>query len=413
MKKDYLILMRKAEFTDLFRFGYGFIDRDRAVDFDGDVESLKCNIEVKNRLFAHPYPFDYSFVYIIVHFKNELDEAGSLRIEDVQGIYALDSDARIEIETSYDPRIKINDAIWPDMSFELQKQFLIEDCKKGPHNLWRILEIKTPIDEVSNLLTEDELAEIVTELLTDRRPNGVNLSFWVYLMRYERHGYFPKEAIGYVYDLVNIYINSHQGAEMPAENVERTEVYGVLEEQHSLTRISQILTDLKKEARAKNFINALDALDTRVESVFEISLLFLWLRNYFLDDFKFNKDINKLIGEALKKYPVQTAYALYLLGLYLGNTHTYRCLYDRISLAVFKKQNNIVDRVADFFPPEENNSLFPEETSQTRTLENVKFPCTVYNDKNKPGLKKNRKAKSEEEFNALINEGYVYRRPKR
>lgn len=404
--QDYLILIRKSDFTDLFKFGYLYINKDRVVDFDGNVETLPNNDTIKNKLFAHPDPFDYSFTILVIHFKNDLNEYGRLNIEDVQNIFALDDEAKREIEISYDSRIKINPPLWHDIFRSLQIRFLIEDAKRGALNIWHILKVNTPIESVSNILSEKEIHEIIEEVVNDRRPVG-NLSFWVYLLRYERHGFFPKNTLGCFYDVINVFINTYKQQECQSEVIESTEIYHYLEQTADPASIINIIKDLNSQEIGRNFLNKVNDLSESVINASIVAVLFLLLKQLFIDDFKLDENAQKSINYATAHFPKETPYALFLLGIYLGNNHTFETLYNELPLAIFKKQKDV--ELQTFDKPTNSNDFEVGSVIDDVQLEQ-KFPAWVYNDNNIVGLNKTRKqVKSYEEFIRLLDQGYVNR----
>ena len=335
--KHYLTLIRKSDFTDLFKFGHLFIDIKGVVEFDGDTETLSQNTELRDKLFERANQFDYSFTVLIVHFKSAHLENGKLNIEEVQNIFALDNEAKREIEISYDPRINICDPIWPNAVKDLQDIFLYEDAKKGANNIWKILNIKQLISEMESFFPDENIKGIAKLVNQDKRPEG-NLSFWTYLLRYERHGFFPKTTSGYFMDLINVFINTLQKKEFPSEAIEATAIYKEICRYQDLT-LEPILSKLNASETGKNFIEKINEIANSQHNAFIIAILFLILRDQYKDGFSVDK--NNMLINLEKKFPHEVNYSLYLLGLFLGNSHTFECLYDSIPLAIFKKNNTI------------------------------------------------------------------------
>ena len=275
--KNYLTLIRKSDFTDLFKFGYLFIDAKSVVEFDGDVKSLWHNTSLRDRIVERLNQFDYSFTVILVHFQNDHVENGKLYIQEVLNIFALDEDAKREIEISYDKRIRIENPIWPNFTTLLQERFLYEDAKKGPYNIWTILKIEETLADFQTILTDEALKEIAHEVQNDLRPKG-NLSFWIYLLRYERHGFFPMNTAGYFMDIVNVYINTIQNKEMPSEVIESTGIFHKIDNLGSSPKKIQLVdfyAALAQTSEGQNFFNKIkDAIACKYNPVI-VALLFL------------------------------------------------------------------------------------------------------------------------------------------
>lgn len=329
--KNYLTIIRKSDFTDLFKFGYLYIDKSQVFEFDGNVSTLSQNIELRDRLFERTNQFEYSFTVLLVYFRSDL-QYGKLNIEDVQNIFALDFDAKREIEISYDPRIRIDNPIWPDTVIKLQERFSYEDAKKGAQNIWSILKIEQPISEIAYFFPDNYIKEIVYEVQNEQRPKG-DLSFWIYLLRYERHGFFPKNTSGYFMDLVNVYINTIGHKEYPSEAIEETGIYKRILEFQNLNMVN-LIERLAETTEGRNFFDKVDELSGTKTNSFIIAILFLILKNRYINGFNLKE--KEVLEYSSQKFPEEINYTLYLLGIFLGNSHTFECLYDYLPLPVFK-----------------------------------------------------------------------------
>lgn len=428
--KNYLTLLCKSDFTDLFKFGYLYIDKSRVVEFDGNLSALSQNMNVKDQLFERANQFDYSFTVLLVYFQCEQNN-GRLNIEDVQNIFALDNDAKREIEISYDPRIRIDNPIWPDVINTLQERFLFEDAKKGPLNIWKILNIEQPISEVMSIFSNEDIKEIAYEVQNDRRPKG-DLSFWVYLLRYERHGFFPKNTAGFFMDLMNTYVNTLQKKEIPSEAIESTGIYQKILDFQECNMVS-LINRLAETEEGRNFFDKVDLLIQSKPNSFIIAILFLIFRNRYKDGF--NLESNDMLDYSKKEFPDEFYYALYLLGIFLGNSHTFECLYDTLPLPIFKSKtqeqqpqkgetepNLEVSKGESSFPYKnpQDSDFDNEDIHQTTELgglfsvstENIYSQETIVPTKKvrKPGTSGNtgtKKVRSKEHFNELLSQGYI------
>ena len=105
---DYLAIIRKADFVDLFK--YGKLNIYSAVDFDGNVNAHANDNDLFERLTRNMDLFEYSFEYMVVHFifDEKNDCPCSVSIENVRGLYTFDEEARKEMSVSFDSRIKLH-----------------------------------------------------------------------------------------------------------------------------------------------------------------------------------------------------------------------------------------------------------------------------------------------------------------
>ena len=344
--RHFLTIIRKSEFTDLFKYGYQHINANTVVEFDGDLKGLENNSEIKDKLFSNVNPFDYTFTIVVIHFQSSLETPNMVYIEDVQHIFPLDNDAKREIEISFDPRIRIEAPLWCTQVHELQEQFLYESSKKGTLNIWQSLRVEDDMNNFCSILTDDEIKELVHEAFIGSRPKGPH-SFWIYLIRYERHGHFRKTSVGYFYDLVNVYINFLKMEEQPYEKIEVTDIYKILESISDQASTKIILQELQESTIGQNFIKTVNECTSINADVVKTAILFLVFKNTFADGFILNDDSRKVIEQAKEYFPKEFGYALFMLGIFLGHDHTFECLYDQMPLPIFKTSTKATTTLSD------------------------------------------------------------------
>ena len=337
--KHFLTIIRKSEFTDLFKYGYQHINANTVVEFDGNLKGLENNSEIKDKLFSNVNPFDYTFTIVVIHFQSSLETPNMVYIEDVQHIFPLDNDAKREIEISFDQRIRIEAPIWSEQVHELQEHMLFDGAKKGALNVWHTLKVEKDIRNYCTILSDNEIYELAHEAYTSLRPKGMK-SFWIYLLRYERHGYYPKTPKGFFYDLVNVFINYKSKAEQLSESIETTGIYAFLESIPAKDT-SEVLNSLNESEIGQNFLSEVNKCATIDADVVKTAILFLVFKNTFADGFNLNADSIKVLKHANKVFPEEFGYALFLIGIYLGHDHTFECLYEQLPLPIFKTPSPI------------------------------------------------------------------------
>lgn len=333
--KQYLSFIRKADFTDLFKYGKLYVNRDTTTAFDCDVKDLPTNPGVFDELVKNTNSFDSSFVYLIIHYqKNDNDNPCDVNIEELCHIYPLDSEAKSNFISSFDERIRIEEPIWADAVFKLQQKQLFNECRKGAQNIWNIFKFDEPITKCENIITDDILAEVVSQLFENRRPKG-ELPIWVYLLRYERHSSYPKNTIGFFLDTYNIICNNWKRDEFFEDDIKGTNIYAFLQSKYDTNSgFGSIYADLCATEECKPFLQLVDSFESRVD-FFKIAFWYLYLRDKYKNGLVYEPNF---INEAKIKIGEEFQYAAYLLGLKLGHEHTYDCLYEELPLAIFKSK---------------------------------------------------------------------------
>lgn len=332
---NYLALIRKADFTDLFKYGKLHINNDMKTDFSCSVEKLPFHPEVFFNLTHFANSFDSAFAYLIIHYVKDSTKglANDVYIEEVQNIYPLDFESKEAFAMSFDERIRIENPIWPDSVWNLQKQQQFNDCLKGAANLRAILGFSNSDHECKKIISDDIVREVVNELYEENRPTG-DLPIWVYLLRYERHSYYPQSTLGYFMDLVNVVCNMMASREVEEDDIKNTQIFVLLDSlrKHPELQYKQIYQWLVENTAAQGFFKKIDEYESRVDFS-KVATLFLILRNKYKEDFFYEKEF----VEYCKSFGFEFELAAYLLGIVLGHEHTYDCMYDMLPLSIFKK----------------------------------------------------------------------------
>lgn len=332
---NYLALIRKADFTDLFKYGKLHINNDMKTDFSCSVEELPSHPEVFFNLTHFANSFDSAFAYLIIHYVKDSTKglANDVYIEEVQNIYPLDFESKDAFAMSFDERIRIENPIWPDSVWNLQKQQQFNDCLKGAANLRAILGFSNSVHECKKIISDDIVREVVNELYGENRPTG-NLPIWVYLLRYERHSYYPQSTLGYFMDMVNVVCNRMASREVEEDDIKNTQIFVLLDSlrKHPELQYKQIYQWLVENTAAQGFFKKIDEYESRVDFS-KVATLFLILRNKYKEDFFYEKEFI----EYCKSFGFEFELAAYLLGIVLGHEHTYDCMYDMLPLSIFKK----------------------------------------------------------------------------
>ena len=415
---NYLALIRKADFVDLYKYGSIHINKDMTRQFSCKVEELPKRKPIFDDLSYFANAFDSTFTYLFIHYESNLGRVNDINIADVRGLYPLDKEAKTELSLSLDPRIKINEPLWPEAVFDLQKRQTIQDCKNGASNIWKIYNFSASIDDMNNVINDNVIGEVVNELYENRRPNG-ELPIWVYIMRYERHAFYPDNTIGAFMDTVNAIFNFSQKREVDSAEIESTLIMQFFQhcnDHNANMSFNEVIHRLyaQDDSRITNFINLARSIVSDFDLI-KVATLFFIYRNRYKVEFKYENGWNqsKTIG---KEFSI----ACYMLGCILGHEHTYDCLYEHLPLTIFKVKETkpIVKELVVEEPFKEQESTNEESSNQsdlidsndeTKTIPNKqvgdnneqtinakvlpKFPCKMGKPKKGGGFSKSPKPK--------------------
>ena len=331
---NYLALIRKADFVDLYKYGSLYINKDMTRQFSCKVEELPNRKPIFDDLSYFANAFDSTFTYLFIHYESNFGRVNYINIADVRGLYPLDQEAKTELSLSLDLRIKINEPLWPDAVFNLQKRQTIQDCKNGASNIWKIYKLSGSIEDMNNVINDSVIGEVVNELYENRRPKG-ELPIWVYIMRYERHAFYPNNTIGAFMDTVNAIFNFSQKREVDSDEIESTLIMQFFQHCNDYDpnmSFNEVMKRLyaQEDSRITNFINLTRSIVPDFDLI-KVATLFFIYRNRYKEEFKYENGWNQS-----KTFGKEFSIACYMLGCILGHEHTYDCLYEHLPLAIFK-----------------------------------------------------------------------------
>lgn len=328
--KDYLAIIRKLDFVDLFKYGQFSISY--AVPFDGLFYEHAEDDKLFDTLTLRMNMYEYSFEYLIVHFKAKENDAQYMVIDvrDVQGIYTFDAEAKREMSISFDPRIQLHVSPWAGKFEKLQQKLTIKQSTRGVDNLWTIFGLpESDRIKCEKIITTEVVQEVFRELYAYERPSG-DLSIWTYLLRYERHSFYPKDMLGYFCDFIHVVCNYSKRTELSGEVAEYTQLYPQL----TVCKNPQFVS-LYKIVEA----SPISQMTEQVSGCrFAIAApLFLFLKAQFVDGME-HKPNEETISYAKEIGGFECSVAVFLLGLTLGYDKTYDAFYESVELSFFKKK---------------------------------------------------------------------------
>lgn len=393
--KNYLALIRRTDFIDFFKFGFFYLNSEKVVEFDCLISELPKRDDIYDTLFARINSFESSFAYLIVNFtkSNDVDDYSFVTITDVKHVFPLDFEAKREYESSFDEHIKIDNPIWPDAFSLIKKKQLYQNSMQGVRNIFNIFKLEG-VEKCKELISEDTVEEMLSNVADDIRPYG-DISLWVYLMRYERHSFYPKESLGYFMDIVHIIVNFMSKKEVEDYIVESTDIYKILATYEGKGyKSNDILNLLKQNERASGFLAKIASLVPNVDFI-HVAVNYLKMRDLYKDEFIYDE---KFISACKASFGNSFTIASYMIGIALGHDKTYACLYESLPLAIYKSKEEMA--VILFRKQEERERAKREMERIERERERER----ELEQKRRKGSKK--KGKKETEYNPFGQSGY-------
>ncbi len=331
----YLALIRRTDFTDLYKYGRIYLNPLSVIESSKGFHLGLSNGSQLAALFQYANSFESSFTYLVIEFESTVfsKDLPSVSIEDVAHVIPLDSEAKKEFETSFDTHIKIEEPEWKDAYAQIQRIRTKRDCQKGAENIIRLFGLSESAGFCKEIIEESILDEVVSEVYENKRPSG-KLPVWVYLLRYERHSFFPQETVGFFMDAVYVICNYLSQHEVYEDEVINTAVIRYLEQLPRDSKMKDIFTALNDSESAKPFMQMVEKIDDRV-GFLNVAVLYLILRHRYSDGLRYEKD---LIARFVSKESTNKSFILgsYLVGIVLGHDKTYEALYENLPLRIYK-----------------------------------------------------------------------------
>ena len=336
--KKYLAIIRRADFIDLYKYGFFYLDKEKIVEFDCKISELRNRSDIFDSLFYRMNSFESSFAYLIINYtkREEAKDYSFVSIEELRHIFPLDLEAKREFESSFDEHIKIDNPIWDDAVSLMKKKQLFHSSMQGAKNIFNIFKLDG-FDKCKEIINDDVVKEMLSAVYDDVRPQG-ELPIWVYLMRYERHSFYPKDSLGYFMDIVHIIVNFIAKQEVDDYTVENTEIYNILcKFEGKGLKSNEIMHYLKSDEGAAGFLNKISSFVPEIDFI-TTAVSYLKLRDLYKDEFvyneKFVKDCKSAFGECF-------TLAAYMAGIAFSHDKTYSCLYEVLPLAVYKSKEEM------------------------------------------------------------------------
>ena len=326
MNNHYLLLLRKDDIIDLYKYGRWNV-LCPSIKFDGNIEELSINDKLVTKLFKQANPFAYSIEYYLVHMISP--KSTFFEVDDILDIIALDRNS-FRIGLSLSPEIKLSEPIFEKYYIDFQVSNEIFDSKKGIDNIFSLFGLKKP----SSLLKKSELEKIIRDSYLESPVEGDN-SIWYYLLRYSRHHPYPKDNRGFFLDSIHAFLNYEKKKEMDV-SITKSRIGKIIVEQDLHVHYSDLLfqIEIQNEFRKRS--------EKAHKGYYRIAPLFLMLKETFSEGVHENKkycnmDLSTFINVMKNKYDNDIlSKALYLLGIVLGREKTYQYIYKKNKLPILK-----------------------------------------------------------------------------
>ncbi len=335
-KYNYMILMRKWELVDFFKYGRFYVRCPR-VEFDGNVASLCADTQQAKSLFnaVNPIESGLDAFLLQVNLLKPISDTKPIRLADVVAIYALD-DMSLRVGLQLYPPVRLNAPLGGAVKeeYELSRaRAVAADVLDGVANVKAIFGLADKRifeDRKAKLIGGAEALKRYIELGMAGDQPGEGDNVWTYLLRYERHQNYPAKMRGYFLDMLHVLADFKAQQAIDESVLERDgEIFG---EENLAARISvlqetnydDILGICLKSKSCKEILKK----DLRI--FIPSAPIFLMLEDVFREGMDNRMEYGGMTMQDFIKRVNMTfsgtqryVEAIYLLGLKLGREGTY------------------------------------------------------------------------------------------
>jgi hypothetical protein len=374
---SYTIISRD-EFIKLYRFGSIKINSNYLLDDNENIETRLIKL-------FEILPLEYEESYLILKIDDmvnkyydfeKIQTIYTLNIEKIKAVYVLSSEAQHFYKTKVNQ--KVNFQITPFKTIltqviELKKNQDIDEGIKILSKQFQFINKKDIERKLDNRF-RDKFLKLKDYLSKDFE------NFYFDLLSYKRENYFPKDDIGFIYDLMIITTLQKRKTETITKfkqgelKLDKSLAYQKLNNNKKETLFENIEFILTTDDKAiKKFINNIDT--TPLIS----GAIFLKIKYLLKED---NRDKNtwpeilKIVDSFSNKYKDELSIALYLIGLFYGYQNLYNYYYNFLKLDMFKDSENtsveVIEKKEENLTDKKFKALKEENKKLILELEKIK-----------------------------------------
>ena len=172
VQSEYIAIIRRAEFVDLFK--YGWLPLPHSVRLDQPMQAGEGR-EIFEELVRWMPVYEYSLEYLLIRFLDSDEDilVRTVNIEQVIAVYTLDEEAKYNLSISFDPRIKIQVSPWKEWFHEKWRQSFRHQCEQGVVAIWSLFGLSPEEKMACEKTITPEIQDKIFELFfSGRRPEG-------------------------------------------------------------------------------------------------------------------------------------------------------------------------------------------------------------------------------------------------
>jgi len=399
----YYTIISRDEFIKLYRFAS--IRIKYLLADDGNIENRLI------KLFKI-LPLEYEESYLILkiddtpyhHYNFEKVQTDyTLNIEKIKSVYVLSDEAQHFYQTKVNQKVNFQITPFITIKQEVMKFKKNQDIDKGIDILFKQF----------NLIDRDKIDKKFDEkfinyyLQTTEYLSKDFKDFYFDLLYYKRENFFPKDDIGFIYDLMVI------------ATLKKRESNKIKKFKNGLLKLDNSsaykkLNNAKKETLFENIEFIINSDDEDIKKFnnaisneyLVVGAVFLKIKYLLKEDNRdenTQKEILKIVNDFKNDYIEEVGIALYLIGLVFGYKNLYDYYYDFLELDIFKdaELKSIEPMIKDTIDLRDKELKSLEDKNQKLKLELEKMKEELLNKETLQDNKENLELKEEAKVDEL------------
>lgn len=308
----YIYIITKQEFTSLLRFDCLPFNKERYLK--ENEKDFEAELTARFKKLAY---FEYDEDYLFIKIESRPKE--SLRIKDMLEVIPFTKAAKYSLETKFSSELIFSEPCYENIIHKIEDKRDIEDLRNGGKAICKLMNISSESPYLSNLITRKNITSFYLHRINGIRSYEFRSDIFVHLLNYERYEMFPKDDIGYLYDLGEIYAHSN---EMPSSKETKYYKYLVSTESkfNELKTFDELIREFEKNENTKNIIDGLPPKEMKTHLVIlfylKIKDLFASINSLTSDGQEFKRFYREFENKKECKKEINTA--IYLNGLFFG-----------------------------------------------------------------------------------------------
>lgn len=360
----------REQFNQLYRFGNTTIPVSILVETEDAEQPSQDDCQRVAEKLTKLSPFEYEEEYVILQLLYPAEGKSGLitiSIRDVRRVFPLNVRSKEFFESRLDTRIKFQTPVFENFIASQYIDRIWRDAEQAVRGLWEYFGFSNAHQEAWELISKEEIQAGLNARLHGIKAHTLeNVSYWAYVIAYDRYEDYPAHTLGYFYDAGHLYANKRG-----FDSFVGSSLHKLLEELRSTMTSStgqfpKIKQTLEGNTATERYCDDTSFADNQEQRLrgYLITPMFLMLKEQLRNSdevkktFLFSNDVRNQFSESEFKV------LLTLLGCFFGYRKFYDVFYEHPPLSIFSKEPSLLETGKSSSKPE----ILTNKPAQTDSL---------------------------------------------